>query len=64
MARILVVDDERKIRRQIATLLGESGHEVDQAERVEPALEMLQGCLYHLLITDVRLPDRSGIELF
>ena len=63
MARILVVDDEKKIRRQVATLLGEGGHVVEQAESVEGALGLLGRGLYHLLITDVRLPDRSGIEL-
>jgi DNA-binding NtrC family response regulator len=63
MARILVVDDEHKIRRQICELLSEQGHGVDQAERVEQSLEKLQTGIYDLLITDVRLPDRSGIEL-
>jgi len=63
VARILVVDDERKIRRQIAQLFSEEGHVVDQAERVDQALELLHGAVYDLLITDVRLPDRSGMEL-
>jgi len=63
MARILVVDDEPKIRRQITVLMGEAGHRVDQAGEVGQALELINGSVYDLLITDVRLPDGSGIKL-
>jgi len=64
MARILVVDDEEKIRRQIATLLARSEHSVDQAEDAGKALAALDHNMYDLIITDVRLPDHSGLELF
>ncbi len=62
MARILVVDDERKIRRQIAAYLGDE-HDVDQAATVSEGVSRLDGGTYHLLISDVRLPDGSGLEL-
>ena len=63
MARILVVDDEPKIRRQISMLLGEDGHAVEQAGEVAQAEKLLGESVFDLLISDVRLPDGSGISL-
>ncbi len=63
MARILVVDDEPKIRRQISMLMGEDGHTVEQAGEVGQALRLLGESVFDLLISDVRLPDGTGISL-
>ncbi|MCK5801148.1 MAG: sigma-54-dependent Fis family transcriptional regulator [Deltaproteobacteria bacterium] len=62
MARILVVDDEHKIRRQIAAYLGDD-HDVSQAATVAEGRQRLDVAHYNLLISDVRLPDGTGLEL-
>jgi DNA-binding NtrC family response regulator len=63
MARLLIVDDEVKLLRLLERLFREEGHRVSTATRAEDAERKLQQDDYDLLITDVRLPRRSGIEL-
>jgi DNA-binding NtrC family response regulator len=63
MARLLIVDDEAKLLRLLERLFLEDGHQVITASRAEDAERRLQQDDYDLLITDVRLPRRSGIEL-
>ena len=63
MSRILVVDDEVKLLRLISALFEEEGWSVDTATRAEAASEQLSRSVYDLLVTDVRLPQRSGIDL-
>ncbi len=63
MTRVLVVDDEVKLLRLIASLFEEEGWSVQTATRAEQAEEMLAGEAFDLLVTDVRLPRKSGIDL-
>jgi DNA-binding NtrC family response regulator len=63
MTRILVVDDETKLLRLIEELFGEQGYQVQTATRAEKARELLASGLFDLLVTDVRLPGHSGMEL-
>jgi two-component system nitrogen regulation response regulator NtrX len=62
---ILVVDDERNIRRTLDLVLRGEGYQVVQAESAERALEILEGGQPHvdLAILDIMLPGMSGIEL-
>jgi len=64
MARLLIVDDEVKLLRLLRALFDEQGHQVVTATRAEEAEALLAARSFDLLITDVRLPRRSGIELF
>ena len=59
--RILVVEDEDKLRRIIQLQLESSGYEVDGAATVEQALPLAPAA--DLVITDLRLPGMDGLEL-
>ena len=61
--RILVVDDDRSIRRVNAKVLKRSGYEVEIAEDGAVAWKALQIKAYDLLITDNEMPKLNGIEL-
>ncbi len=60
---ILVVDDEAEIREGLETLLTSEGFEVTPAESGEAGLARLENQPFDLLLLDVSLPDRNGLEL-
>jgi len=62
-ARILVVDDERSMREFLEIFFRREGYEVATAESVEQALLAVEADDYDLVITDIQMPDRSGLEL-
>jgi DNA-binding NtrC family response regulator len=62
-ARILVVDDDASIRETIQLHLADSGHEVVAVSEAAAALAQLGTFEPALLITDVRMPGMSGLEL-
>ena len=62
-ARILVVDDEKEIRRCLELSLEERGYHVVAAESGEVALELLQQGPVDVAIIDLLLPGLDGIEL-
>lgn len=62
-ARILVVDDEREIRRCLALSLEEKGYTVLAAESGERALDLLKQSHADVAIVDLLLPGIDGIEL-
>ncbi|MBI4909352.1 MAG: sigma-54-dependent Fis family transcriptional regulator [Acidobacteria bacterium] len=59
--RILVVEDEDKLRRVVQLQLASSGYEVDQAARAEEAIALLDRA--DLVLSDLKLPAMSGLEL-
>jgi two-component system response regulator PilR (NtrC family) len=60
---VLVVDDEADLRELLSLTLGRLGLDVDAADSVERARELLARNRYALCLTDMRLPDGTGIEL-
>jgi DNA-binding NtrC family response regulator len=60
---ILVVDDEAEIREGLEALLSSEGFEVTPAESGEAGLARLEEQPFDLLLLDVSLPDRNGLEL-
>ncbi|MCX5743276.1 MAG: response regulator [Proteobacteria bacterium] len=62
-ARILVVDDERVIRAILAEFLALEGYTVHTVEDGEKALTELRLRPYDLLITDLKMPKLSGLQL-
>lgn len=60
---ILVVDDEKLLRDLLVKILTKEGYAVDTAVDGEEALEKLGQNPYHLLISDIKMPRRSGFEL-
>lgn len=63
MARILVVDDDKRIRALIRRGLKKLGHEVVEAGDGAAALERLRADPVDLLITDLYMPGMEGLEL-
>src|SRR6202007_613825 len=60
---ILVVDDEIEIREGLEALLTSEGFEVTPADTGEAGLQRLQDTPFDLMLRDVSLPDRTGLEL-
>ena len=60
---VLVVDDEADLRELLSLTLGRLGLDVDMADSVGAARELLSRHRYALCLTDMRLPDGSGLEL-
>jgi DNA-binding NtrC family response regulator len=60
---ILVVDDEIEIREGLEALLTSEGFEVTPAETGEAGLQRLEDRPFDLMLLDVSLPDRNGLEL-
>jgi two-component system response regulator PilR (NtrC family) len=59
----LIVDDEHDIRELLVLTLGRMGLRTDTAPSLAVAREMLATVAYDLCLTDMRLPDGSGLEL-
>src|SRR5271165_5976734 len=62
-AHILVVDDERSICELLEITFRKEGHRVEVAHSVEGAKRKLQGSFYDVIISDVRMPGETGVEL-
>lgn len=62
-ARILVIDDEAHLRELLEITLIKMGLEVDSAESLGAARRYLSKHSYSLILTDMRLPDGSGLEM-
>jgi DNA-binding NtrC family response regulator len=60
---VLVVDDERNMRRSLQTMLADEGYAVRAAESAEEALGLLARESFFMVITDARLGGMSGYEL-
>jgi two-component system, NtrC family, response regulator PilR len=60
---ILVVDDEADLRELLGLTITRLGFEVDTAESLAQARAQLQSRSYGLCLTDMRLPDGSGLDL-
>jgi two-component system response regulator PilR (NtrC family) len=62
-ARILVVDDEPDLRTLYELTLLRAGYRVETAEDLAQAWQQLQAQPFDVLITDMKLPDGTGLEL-
>jgi two-component system response regulator PilR (NtrC family) len=62
-ARILVVDDERSMQEFLEICFRRDGHDVATAGDVASALSLLESDEFDVVITDLQMPGRSGLEL-
>ncbi len=62
-AKILVVDDKAKMRRVLQMMLEENGYQVGLAEDGEKALDKMKQANFDLVITDMKMPGKNGLEL-
>src|SRR5687767_9205128 len=61
--RILIVDDEEDIRESLETLLTIEGYSVDMAVNGTTGLERMAQSSYDLVLLDLMMPDKSGMEV-
>jgi two-component system response regulator PilR (NtrC family) len=63
MARLLVVDDEKSLCQMLEIGFRKDGHLVETVSTGQAAKKKLESQVYDLIISDIRMPDLSGIEL-
>lgn len=63
MARILLIDDDEPLRTLLRLLLTHCGHAVIEARNGKEGLELFQQTTVDLLITDLRMPEKEGLEV-
>jgi DNA-binding NtrC family response regulator len=63
MAKILLLDDEQHIRRVIELHLGKQGHNVISGKDGQEGLDWIARDQFDLIITDLRMPKVTGLEL-
>jgi len=61
--KILLVDDERIVIKSITALLEKEGYQVESAGCAEEAMAKIKSNAFSLLICDIRLLGKNGIEL-
>jgi two-component system response regulator PilR (NtrC family) len=61
--RILVVDDERSMREMLQIVLRREGYEVLLAENGRAAIDLLEREPVDILISDIKMPDLSGVDV-
>jgi two-component system, OmpR family, KDP operon response regulator KdpE len=61
--RILIVDDQRQIRRALRTALVAKGYEVNDASGGDEAFEKLREEKYDVILLDINLPDMKGTDI-
>ncbi len=63
MGSVLIIDDEAAIRESLETLLQMEGYAVESAESAEQGLARIGERSFDLVLLDLALPDRNGMEL-
>src|SRR6478736_725799 len=63
MAHILVVDDERSICELLEITFRKEGYRVEVANNVSEAKRKLESQIFDIVISDVRMPGESGVDL-
>ena len=61
--RILLVDDERSVRRSLREWFMEDGFEVETAEDGQQALRVMDSGPFDIFILDLKMPGMDGITL-
>jgi DNA-binding NtrC family response regulator len=62
MNKILIIDDEEKLRTLLARIISLEGYEVLQAADIKTALKKLEQTDIDVVLCDVKLPDGNGVE--
>ena len=61
--KILVVDDEPLVIWAIKSKFDKAGYFTESASNVQNAIDLIQKNQYDLVITDLKLPDKDGLEI-
>ena len=60
--RILLAEDEQQLARVVMTALAHEGYQVDWAKDGQQAVQLAQQTVYNLMILDIMMPVKDGIE--
>jgi DNA-binding NtrC family response regulator len=63
MAKILIIDDERAIRRALREILEFESFHVDEAENGIEGLDKAKNSLYDIIFCDIKMPQMDGMEV-
>lgn len=63
MMRILVIEDEKEIADGIQAILKRDGYESDSVEDGDLGLEYIRTGIYDLILLDIMLPTRNGLDV-
>ena len=63
MARLLIVDDEKSLCQVLEIAFRKDGHMVETVSSGKLAVAKLASQVYDLVISDIRMPDLTGIEI-
>ncbi|MEJ6491292.1 MAG: sigma-54 dependent transcriptional regulator [Flavobacteriales bacterium] len=63
MSKILIIDDEKSIRRALKEILEFEEFEVDEAENGKEGLEKARAELYDIIFCDIKMPLMDGMEV-
>ena len=62
MSKILIIDDEKAIRKTLSEILSFEGYEIEEAADGEEALRMFKSKNYDVVLCDIKMPKVDGIE--
>ncbi|MFN5635011.1 MAG: sigma-54-dependent transcriptional regulator [Flavobacteriia bacterium] len=63
MAKILIIDDERAIRRALREILEFEGFEIDEAENGKEGVDKAKSGVYEIIFCDIKMPLMDGMEV-
>ncbi|MDX2415632.1 MAG: response regulator [Bacteroidales bacterium] len=63
MKRVLIIDDEPVILVMLKKMIEKAGYKVDLASNGNEGLELLRGKPFDLVITDIIMPEKEGLEI-
>ena len=63
MGKILIIDDERAIRRALREIVEYEGYIVDEAEDGKQGLELAKQSFYDVIFCDIKMPAMDGLEV-
>ncbi|MCW3091910.1 MAG: sigma-54-dependent Fis family transcriptional regulator [Ferruginibacter sp.] len=62
MASILIIDDEKAIRKTLSEILSYEGYKIDEAADGEEGLKKFNATTYDVVLCDIKMPKMDGIE--
>ncbi len=62
MATILIIDDEKSIRKTLTEILTYEGYNIDEASDGEEGLKKFKEKTFDLVLCDIKMPKLDGIE--
>lgn len=62
MSQILIIDDEKAIRKTLSEILSYEGYKIDDAENGEEGLKKIKEKNYDVVLCDIKMPKVDGLE--